>query len=283
MVKQFKRMELKLYAAATLLAVTAIFTGCNKSNDEAAFDANAEAISMQNNETEDAVQDAIDAAEDAFDGIDDGLRSGRTEKTERCATITINDNTRTITVDFGNGCNIGGNRTRRGRMTITYRGMRNMFAERTVVFDRYNNGSHTVSGTITISDRTLSGSILSYNVLGTNLTITRPNGKQIQISELRRNVRYNFGNRPLDVSDDEIQVTGSITGTAEDGRAFTSTIITPVLMKGSCVRANTFYPVSGRYEIKSGNLTAYADWGNGECDKKITITVGSITITRTMP
>jgi hypothetical protein len=276
-------MKIRLYAGAALFTVAALFSGCNKSNDDAVVDANAESISMQNNESEDAIQDAIDAAEDAFDGVDDGLRNGRSEETERCATIAINDNARTITVDFGNGCNIGGNRTRKGKITISYRGVRNMFAERTIVLDRYNNGSHTISGTVVISDRALSGSVLSYKVLGTNLTITRPNGKQMQISEFRRAVRYNFGTNLLNVSDDEMQLTGSTVGTAEDGRAFTATITTPVLMKGSCVRANTFYPVSGRYEIKSGNLTIYADWGNGDCDKKITITVGNITIQRTMP
>ncbi|WP_250632732.1 hypothetical protein [Rhodoflexus caldus] len=275
-------MTMRSYAAVAFMMLAAFFTGCNKNNDEA-VDANAISVSMQNNESEDAVQDAIDAAEDAFDGVDDGLRSGRTEEPERCATIRINDNTRTITVDYGNGCNIGGNRTRKGKMTITYRGSRNMFAERTVVFDNYNNGSHTINGTVVISDRTLSGTVLSYNVLGTNLTITRPNGRQVQISEFRRSVRYNFGTRPLDVSDDEMQVTGSTTGTTEEGRAFTANIVTPILMKGSCVRANTFYPVSGRYEIKSGGLTIYVDWGNGDCDKKITITVGNITIERTMP
>ncbi|WP_448518666.1 hypothetical protein [Rhodoflexus sp.] len=276
-------MKTGFYAALMLLATTVFFTGCDLNKKDEIADADAEAVSMQNNETEDAVQDAIDAAEDAFDGVDDGLRNGRSEEIERCATVRINDNARTITVDFGNGCNIGGNRTRKGKITITYRGIRNIFAERTIVLDNYNNGRHTVTGTIVVSDRTLTGNILSYNVLGTNLTITRPNGKQMQISEFRRAVRYNFGIRPLDLSDDEMQVTGSTVGTAEDGRAFTSTIITPILMKGSCVRANTFYPVSGRYEIRSGSLTVFADWGNGECDKKITITVGKITIERSMP
>lgn len=276
-------MKKGFYAAVILLAATFFATGCNQNKKEETVDVTAESVSMQNNETEDAVQDAIDAAEDAFDGVDDGLRSGRSEEAERCALIRINENTRTITVDFGNGCNIGGNRIRKGKITITYRGLRNLFAERTIVLDNYNNGRHTISGTILISDRTLSGTVLSYNVSGNNLTITRPNGKQMQISEFRRTVRYNFGLRPADISDDEMQITGTTVGTTEDGRAFTASIITPVLMKGSCVRANTFYPVSGRYEIKSGNLTVFADWGNGECDKKITITVGSVTIERTMP
>ncbi|MCS7018117.1 MAG: hypothetical protein RMJ87_03200 [Cytophagales bacterium] len=276
-------MTVRFFHAVAICAIlTAFMAACNKNNDQV-LDASAEAVSMQNNESEDAVQDAIDAAEDAFDGIDDGLRNGRSEEAERCATIRINENTRTITVDFGNGCNVGGNRTRKGKMTITYRGVRNILAERTIVLDNYHNGTHTISGTIVISERTFSGTVLSYQVTGSNLTITRPNGKQMQISEFRRAVRYNFGSRPLDPTDDEMQITGTTTGTTEDGKPFTANIVIPVIMKGSCIRANTFYPVSGRYEIKSGNLTVFADWGNGDCDKKITIIVGNLTIERTMP
>lgn len=271
------------HGVAALVIMTALSAACNRNNNETWSNAEAESVAMQNSESEDAVQDAIDAAEDAFDGIDDGLRNGRAEESERCAVIRINENTRTITVDFGNGCNIGGNRTRKGKMTITYRGVRNLLAERTVVLDNYNNGACTVSGTIVISERTFSGTVLSYQVSGNNLTITRPNGKQVKIAEFRRTVRYNFGNRPLDLSDDEVQITGATTGTTEEGKAFTANIVVPVVMKGSCVRANIFYPVSGRYEIKSGNLTVYADWGDGTCDKKITVTVGNVRIERTMP
>ncbi|MCS6967954.1 MAG: hypothetical protein RMJ44_04010 [Cytophagales bacterium] len=275
-------MQATQWYAVCLVAGLLGLMACNK-NQEAAIEPDAEAVSMQNSESEDVVQDAIDAAEDAFDGVDDGLRNGRTEEPERCATIRINENARTIVVEYGNGCNIGGNRTRKGKITITYRGVRNFLAERTVVLDNYSNGIHTISGTITITERVMSGNVLSYNVVGSNLVITRPNGKQIRISECRRTVRYDFGTRLLDVADDQVQINGSTVGTTDEGRNFRATIVSPVIMKGSCLRAATFYPVSGRYEIRTGDWTIFADWGEGECDKKISITVNNRTVTRTLP
>ncbi len=78
------------------------------------------------------------------------------------------------------------------------------------------------------------------------------------------------GGATFKFSDDVWSVTGSGSGVNIDGKSFKMTIITPLIYKNGC-----FYPVSGVLTIETdGEETTTIDYGNGECDNKITVTTG---------
>ncbi|NLO04081.1 MAG: hypothetical protein GX126_17500, partial [Bacteroidales bacterium] len=82
------------------------------------------------------------------------------------------------------------------------------------------------------------------------------------------------GNETLRFFDDIWSVTGSGSGLNIDKVDYTFEITSPLIYKNGC-----FYPVSGIVEISTKDNLQVIDYGNGECDKKVTVTTNGVSET----
>jgi len=75
-------------------------------------------------------------------------------------------------------------------------------------------------------------------------------------------------------------VTGSWSGVARSGTAFSGTITKDVVFKAGCFgHRHKFIPVSGTIDIVVGGVTSTIDYGDGTCDRTYTVTSAGTTTT----
>ena len=191
----------------------------------------------------------------------------------RCAEVNRDSATKTITVDFGEGCEGPHGRVRSGKIIITYTArLYQPGASRTVRLDGYMVDSINIEGTRTITNTMTSRDdfvSMSYSLAGGK--INWPDGSTAT-REVNRSKTWIRGANPLK---DEYQIEGSVSGTTREGDDYSIEILEPMVYKRICHRNGVFIAVDGLKEVqRPGKETVSIDYGNGECDNLITISNG---------
>lgn len=255
-------------------------------------------------------QEAADVAEDAItdyyfedaddmaglaiisdSGTDDGGRvaSGArnvnvNDQRFTCATVTITldeDSTPNtpkgeIVIDFGNGCTDVIGNERKGKIHVRFTGRR--FCANTTVVTTFEN--YSVNGIKLSGTRTLTVLTPCANINSAKFRIRLENGKAIwpdgteatRAHCLEREWKRNQNNLLLDelvitqCADENITASGN----NRRGRAYTMSIVEPVIYKRGCPIA-----VSGikQFTDVATNKVITVNYGDGSCDRVITITV----------
>ncbi len=180
---------------------------------------------------------------------------------------------RTITIDYGEGCTGPNGVVRKGRIITTINKGRFWLAgfTRVVTFDNYYIDELKIEGTKTFTNtgKNDNGNIVFHVTLEGGKVI-HPDGKEI-LREFEHEKEWVSGAATPRVRiDDEFMITGSATGVDRKGRAFSRTILTPLHRKVACR-----WIVAGSIELQTeGMPTAILDYGDGECDRKATVTAG---------
>lgn len=193
-----------------------------------------------------------------------------------CATVTVSlleGNTEltpkgTILIDFGNGCEGPGGVVRSGQIEITFNGRRFQSGATLTIklLTYFVNGIH-LEGTRVLTNITPNNEAYpKFSVVLTDGKATWPDATEaFREHSFTREWRKN-----VDRTLDEVHVTGSASGTNRRGRAYTMEIIGTLVYKRGCPIA-----VKGVKEftnVENGQVITI-DYGNGECDNVITITV----------
>ena len=269
-----------LLCLASTLFLVAIFTACKKENG--ASNNNTTEASTQSDDQE-RVSSEVDAvANDADVAVETSTsftgRYTQAQVNPICdATIAFDtvSNPRTITITY-NGSNCWGNKTRTGSVVIAMaQGVhwKNAGAAITITFQNLKitrvsdnksitlNGSHTytnVSGGLLINLPTLG--TITHSITSSNMSITFDDNSQRtwQVSK-QRVFTYNNG---VVITTTGTHTDGAITGIAEwglnrFGHAFTSSIVTPLVIRQDC----NFRLVSGEVKHTTPNVTATATFG----------------------
>ena len=197
-----------------------------------------------------------------------------------CLTVTINDNEtdefwpRSWTLDFGTeNCESFNGYLRRGKINVSITDWwRNEGSLREVRFEDFYFEDNKLEGVKTVLNtglndagnmtfnKKLSGGKISY-ADGTSMSWDCE--KQSELVE---------GSGTFIFADDVWSVTGKGSGVNIDGNSYTMNITTALIYKNGC-----FYPVSGVITIETdGEETKTIDYGDGECDNLITVTVGDV-------
>ena len=190
-----------------------------------------------------------------------------------CADITRDTLLKTITIDFGAGCTGADGRTRSGIILVTYTKPLHMpGASRSIELNNYKVDSVAVEGKRTLSNITDGPEgFISFNSTLEGGRITWPDGTEAT-RDYSRTRTWLRGNNPLQ---DEFQKTGSVEGTTREGVSYSISINTPLIYKRSCRRAGIFIAVGGEKTVeRSGKETVSIDYGAGECDSIVTLTIG---------
>jgi hypothetical protein len=264
------------WAMSLPLAAALMLGACNQDNQDPNPDPQPDELtSTQMAQADQAINDAIGTVDDALDGTLDGLGNTRTET---CATLALNRQQRTLSIDFGTGCEGPFGRRRTGRITVSF-----TETQRTITFLAYSVENTSLSGTLTVSNLTRTGNSITYNTSSSDLVVANGD-RRVAFTRLQRQTQVNLGTNPRRVGDNEVRITGTAAGTNGQGKAFTSEITTPILFRQACFQSGVYYPVSGIMVVQeSGQPGTTINYGDGACDRTVTLTVGRITRTITLP
>lgn len=245
-------------------------------------------------ENEDIVPDDIDKstvelevlADADFDEIDDlvgigmglaesnpgarvaGVEDGRFE----CAEVTINRENKTITIDFGDGCQGPNGRVRSGKINMIYTGFR--FLPGTVItttLEEFSIDGRLIEGTRKVENVSESVAVNpKFHITLSDGMITFLDGTVAT----REVDRLRIWVRAVNPINDEYHILESSTasGLNRQGVNYEVTVLETLVYKRNCREGRRFLPVSGAKEIKKGEDLITIDFGDGECDNIITIT-----------
>ena len=241
---------------------------------------NVEAVTL----TDVYFEDTDDIVNTAMTGIaDDGGRFDNTEdERTTCAEVafTGDRDAGTITINFGEGCTDVRGITRKGKITITYQGRRFQPGSSIITtFQNYFVNGFKVEGTRTLTNVTESNTLApKFSITLSNGKLTWPDGTFItrESSHVREWVR---AANPLN---DMIKLTGSASGTNKEQRAFEVEITKPLIFKRICAADKIYMAVEGTKELLVNNREILIDYGMGECDRIVTITINGVTREITM-
>lgn len=282
-------MKIKvLFPVFAAFFAAVVITSCEKKIASVTDNIDTQATLAQNDAVTDAIVENLDqSVDDQLQQIEkDGYtivnnKSISTEITVCTPTITIEQPDtskfpKTITLDYGDSCSVIDNNdtiVRSGKIIIVVTGRYwKAGSTRTLTFDNFYINSIKIEGTRTVTTNAL-------NDKGNySWTIVVENGKIIfndttYLTYQTNRTREWINNGTLTRLDDTISITGSESGTNINGKTYEKTVIEPLKKPFGCP---VF--VSGIVETKiNGKLAYTVDYGNGNCDKIVTVTVGDKT------
>ncbi|MEO7992313.1 MAG: hypothetical protein ABI663_22375 [Chryseolinea sp.] len=181
-----------------------------------------------------------------------------------------------LTVDFGTtGCTDLKGNIRTGKLIFTYNGLR--FQPGSTVITTTDN--YTINGIKLEGTRTLTN-VTGSTTEAPKFNVTLVEGKatfvDTSVAERESNITWQWNRSgTTDLTDDFLLIDKSSTasGTTRGGRAYEVSLTKDLTFKRLCGGM----PVSGtkKYLI-NGDKEIVIDYGSGDCDKKITVTVNGI-------
>ncbi len=199
-----------------------------------------------------------------------------------CAEVTFsfaNDNSTTtphgyITINFGTGCTDSKGNVRTGIIQVEFIGKRFLPTSKIITtFDGYTINGIQIEGTRTVTN--ISGSTEDnpkFSIVLTGGKATWPDGSTATRTVIR-NREWIRGANPMN---DEWIIDGSSSGTNRSGVSYTVDIstATPLVYKRECaIGKRVFLAVEGVKVLKTDNKEITIDYGNGDCDKTVTVTI----------
>jgi hypothetical protein len=203
-----------------------------------------------------------------------------------CATVTVIRKTETlpgkVTVNFGTGCQGEDGRIRKGIIEWTFTdriripeaviitsfmdyGVKKATGDEFVMIDNISKKTTTNTSTAESNDAiSLKREIDMKMKLSDGTTFTHAGTKNITVSGLNTG-RWTRTHKILQGS--------AVSGTDRKGRAYTQTATTDIVRNGACAKLGFYKPVSGIMTITHDNKTKVVDFGNGNCDGEVSVTI----------
>lgn len=184
-----------------------------------------------------------------------------------------------ITIDWGNSnCDCKDGKQRRGKIITTFTGK---YSDPGTIIkhttqDYYVNDNKIV-GTRTVTNLGLNSANKMHFSVVVNGGVTMKNGDVYTYNSARNRVWSKGMETKLNVLDDEYEVSGVTTASSSGFNGYTSKIdpATPLVFRVGCP-----YIVKGKMEFTpTGKAMRLIDFGDGTCDKTLTVTVNGKTYT----
>jgi len=278
-----KKMNLRMLFAA--IVATMLLAACEESDDAVlTTDFDTELLSS---ETEiDGDMDDIDNF--AIEGLDLEVYSvaanTRTEGRNRrhipdCAEITHDPEAKTITIDFGEGCEGRGGKIFSGKILISYTDRKYLPGSIwTMTFeDFYIDGKHIegVRSVENISESLEDNPTFHITLVGGKVTFEDGAFATKDADKTKMWVR---ARNPLE---DEFHILDGSTasGVNKEDVSYSTTVLETLVYKNICKLEGIHLPVSGVKEVVKGEKTVVIDFGDGACDNFVTVTSDGVTET----
>ncbi len=258
-----KKHIVKIAALAFILSF--FMTSCQKESVES-DDTNI-AAAQSSSEASGMVEDLSDEAE---------YRLSPNTPITGCPTITYavpqGQFPNTITIDYGSGCTAQNGREIAGKIIIDIsNGYFIAGSVRTAHTDGLTCDGNSLEYTRAVTNLGLNTSgQMFWAVEVSGSRVKAADGKTATWTASRVRTLIEGQSTQDEMLDDVYQITGGGTGTCHDGKAFTSTITTPLIKRADCQ-----WVVSGveqmSMEGRKGGRSL--DFGDGTCDDKGTVTM----------
>jgi hypothetical protein len=258
-----------------------IFSSCSDEGDGSSI---SEAILEQMDTDSEAAlesnyEDVELISEAGLASLGDGSRVER-DTVLSCATITHDQENKTVTIDYGDGCTIRGGRVIKGKIIIVYSERRLIpGASRVVTFENFFIDEVQVEGTRTwtnISESLDDNPKLNITLVGGKLSFPDETSATRDADHTKEWFR---ANNPLN---DEFHIDGSAEGATREDIRYEVEILETLVYKRACRAQRVFIPVSGIKQITHGEDVAIINYGDGDCDNEVTITLNGETYTKTV-
>lgn len=255
-------------AAIVAIGFLGMVTSCKDTevtNGQDVTDAASESL------TESYYQDADDVSLYSIDNKSSA--NGRTAVDDyriKCATITAQGNNTSgfVEINFGTGCTDAKGNIRKGKINLTYSDGPAGAVGFTVTetFIDYSINGIKLEGTRVI-ERVASENI-KHNIVLTGGKVTWPDNTFATRSS-------NF-DREVNLAAGTISLSGQANGLSRRNKEYSATIANSVIYKTSCVADGIYMAVQGTKVFVIDGKTISIDYGNGDCDRKVTVTVNGI-------
>jgi len=274
------KTNLKFIAALTLTIL--VLFACNQGEETMNLTTDQEVEVMERNATTETYADEdVDITLNAEAELSSAQRSAY----NICATRTWDEETKILTIDFGDGCVGPFGRERSGIIYIAFSNeLDGLKADKVITFENYVVNNRSITGSITV-DRLNLNADSNYESVYTliDYTVTFPNGGSFTLNggRTREVIQGAGGGNPI-----MVEITGSITGIDTRGRTFSSEITEPIIADFGCAENGGFVRTQGRKEVVYTGLrndrTRIVSYGDGSCDSTITLQINDniYTITR---
>lgn len=245
------------------------FTACENDPDEPTSD--VDALELDSEAAQESTFEAVDqVVEDGISSLD-AARIDMDRPLADCAVVTHDTENKIITIDFGEGCEDRKGNLKQGKIVIEYNFRAYIpGAFRKITFvDFFFNGIG-VEGVRTLTNTSSVDSQFQFTVtlVGGKLDF----GDDIFATRDAEWVRTWF------VGEGQVTLSGGAEGTNINGINYSATInaSTPLVFLRDCNKL----PVSGIKEMMVGDRSASINFGDGECDRIVEITINGKTVIR---
>lgn len=281
-------MKKPLFTLLTRNYLTFIFsifllTSCN--NDPSIIDeaANSLDISSAVSQTEiDEISESVDnIIESVFFNQENTMASKSTQNKSSdennfltdCVTITkvITNNSKTIIIDFGDGCTTRNDNFLSGKIIMEINvNIEDQSVTIDNTFDNFYFNDKKVEGEVHKTRIKINENGNPQADISKNIKITWEDGSFVTVDgERKREWIEGFGNQIW--GDNVFLITGTMTITNKDGVKRIATIIDALKRKAACR-----FIVSGIVEIVKGEESIQLNYGDGECDDLAIVTKNGV-------
>lgn len=243
-----------------------LFTSCENNDTIDVSDPLSAEEALALAEVDDVSDEVNNVIDDFFVETEVSARSETESKTEdflTCLTKTIvlTATTKTVTLDFGDGCELPSGNILSGKIILTHE--IDLDAAALIVthtFENFYFNDISVEGgnTIVRVRENENGNPQSTITFGT--TLTWPDG-EYATREGTKVREWIEGYDTRTFGDNVFLITGNWTAIFKDGTVYSSTIIEPLRREMACR-----FIVSGLVEIHKGDRNGTLDFGDGSCD-----------------
>ncbi len=235
-----------------------------------------DAEELESVESEAAMDEATEEIDEiAYFGSEFFAENGRVADDEKspifCAERIHDKENKTIIIDYGDeGCNDWHGRSRRGKIIITYTD--HLYvpgAVLTITFENFYFRGVKIDGQRIIKNISESfDDNLMFDITFEG-TFTRADAS---VSTRQAHWLVERIRTPNPINDEK-HVDGEASGTTKDGVEYSVEITETIVFKRSCGPFQVFIPVQGVKVITWGDSEKIIDYGDGECDRIVTISV----------
>ncbi|NND63071.1 MAG: hypothetical protein HKN48_07725 [Flavobacteriaceae bacterium] len=261
--------SLKLMGQIAVLALSLVIVSCNNDDDSdnnTTFSAENAALAAKTDATVDGTMNIL---ETGYDENVDGNRNAASLFPE-CTVITIvtSGNGGTITLDFGDGCQLNNGATVTGLIELQYGPIDG--GTRTIDYTfqdfTYNNNGVEGGGQIVRTIANQDGN--PQSTVNETITVSFPNTEVTATRVGERISEWVEGVGSGTWLDNVFHITGNWNTTFTNGFERDGEVTETLVWKLNCL-----YFVSGVIEVTQEGFTGGIDYGNGECDNLATLII----------
>lgn len=184
-----------------------------------------------------------------------------------CATFSLitEGDAAIVTVDFGEGCKGNDDKVRSGKVIVTITPNATITTLQEYVVDGF-----AIKGTTTTTNVSFDSTGITNRVVLTGGEITWPDGS-VGTRESDRTHKWSYN------AEDSFTLTidGTAAGVNRNGVVYASEITEDLLYTLNCITRGTRIPVSGQNVVTTEDHVIFFDFGDGNCDNTVSVTVGT--------